>query len=313
MDPRIAAIIPTWNRAVLLDASLASLAAQRLDRAQFEVIVVDDGSTDETAAVCARRAAELPLTRVRIAHGGIAAAKNLGIFVARAPILLFFDDDDVAHPDLLAEHIRAHERHPDENLAILGYTTWAASLTVTEVMRYVSDVGHFLFSYARIPERTRLDYTHFWGGRTSCKRTLLARHGIFHQGFEFGCEDIELAFRLEKFGLAVYYQSSAVSWMNRPITYDEFCRRCERQGVAQAGFSRLHPDPRVTKYCRTADAEERWRQASRTLEERRARVRALEVTLAERPGDAEAIRAELHPLYRSTFDDFNLKGIVSAR
>src|SRR5262245_5938735 len=90
--PRISVVIPTFNRAPLLRSSLESRATQTLPAAQYEIVVVNDGSTDETAAVCRGFEARVNLRCLSIANSGISAAKNLGLFAATAPIVLFFDD-----------------------------------------------------------------------------------------------------------------------------------------------------------------------------------------------------------------------------
>jgi hypothetical protein len=218
----------------------------------------------------------------------------------------------VAHGDLLRQHVVAHQRWPEESAAVLGYTTWAPWLEVTDAMHYVTDVGQYLFSYQSLQPGQPLDFTYFWGGRSSCKRSFLARHGVFRQDFEFGCEDIELAYRLSRFGLKVYYEPAAVSYMNRGITLDEFCRRCERQGRAQHLFSRLHRDDVIQRYCETSDATLRWRQVAPRLPEMLARVRALETELRTLNGAGDAFRQELWDGYRFVFSASKLKGIVEA-
>src|SRR5262249_19023073 len=130
-------IIPTLNRADLLASALASLEKQTLAKARFEVIVVDDGSTDGTEAVCRRFARRLRLKYLRQSHRGIAAAKNAGIRSANGEVLFFFDDDDVADPNLLRQHLATHQRHPDPEVAVLGYTDWHGSLEISEVMRFL--------------------------------------------------------------------------------------------------------------------------------------------------------------------------------
>src|SRR5687768_10329428 len=98
--PVISVIIPTWNRAALLRESLESLATQSLPSSEFEVVVVDDGSSDHTGQVCRELSSRVSLRYFRIENSGISAAKNLGVFAAAGSILVFFDDDDVAHPHL---------------------------------------------------------------------------------------------------------------------------------------------------------------------------------------------------------------------
>jgi glycosyltransferase involved in cell wall biosynthesis len=309
--PRISAVIPTRDRAELLDASLRSLGAQTLAPDDFEVVVVDDGSVDRTAAVCADLADGVPLVYHRIAGSGISAAKNLGLFASSAPVVLFFDDDDVAHPDLLRQHLVTHAEHPDEAVAVLGRTAWAPRLTVTELMRYVTDVGKFLFDYSSIEHGAVLDHTFFWGGRASCKRMFLAAEGIFDPAFRFGSEDIELGYRLARRGFKVVYNAEARSFMNRAVTFAEFCRRCERQGRSQHHFANvLHADdPDVRRYCDVDGAAERWAEAAPAVAGWKERVAQLE-TLVE--GDGR-YRDELHSLYGRTFRALKLKGVVEAQ
>jgi len=312
--PRISIVIPTFNRAGLLRGSLDSLSRQTLAADDYEVVVVNDGSSDATEAVCKEYASRLRLRYLYIKNSGIAAAKNLGIFAASAPLLLFFDDDDLAAPTLLEEHLRAHREHPGENVAILGYTAWAPSVEVTPVMEYIVDIGQQLFAYKNVKHWQRLDYTYFWGGRSSCKRAFLAAHGIFNQSFRAIIEDIELGYRLSKFNLSVVFHRHAVSHMVRPITYDDFCRRCDRQGAALYLFNKLHSEPAVKTYCQVAHAKQNWKQVEQDMGMGFYRVREIE-SLLESPSDRsefESLRPELHKLYKWTFDAFKMRGIMEA-
>lgn len=311
----ISVVIPTHNRAALLEVSLRSLAGQSLPRDRFEVVVVDDGSTDSTREVCTRLSAELDLKYNFLKNSGIAAAKNLGIFVAKHPILLFFDDDDVAHRHLLQEHLESHRRNPEPNFAVLGYTRWAPWLRVTEVMHYVTEVGGYLFSYGNLKHGQVLDFTYFWGGRSSCKQQFLTRHGIFHQGFRFGSEDIELGYRLSKHGLRMVHNRCALQYMNRPITFDDFCFRCERQGTSQYHFSELYRmDPVVQAYCQTDDAAKQWESISPLLPAKLNKVKEMESMFFEshlvfQPSD---LLKELHHLYGWIFTAYKKRGIAEA-
>jgi hypothetical protein len=126
-----------------------------------------------------------------------------------------------------------------------------------------------------------LDYTYFWGGRSSCKRSLLVNHGVFNQQFRFGSEDIELGYRLVKCGFKVIFHRSAIQYMNRRITYDEFCRRCEKQGISQHMFSRLHAADEIQQYCQVKDAESQWRDIQESLGSKVGRVHEIESILSK--------------------------------
>jgi GT2 family glycosyltransferase len=310
-SPSISVVIPTHQRASLLERSLKSLTSQTLPSSQFEVVVVDDGSTDETEALCERFADELPLLYFRIENSGIAAAKNLGLFAAQAPLVLFFDDDDLADACLLEAHLEAHREHPEENIAVLGYTTWAPELEVTPLMTYVTEVNQLLFSYPNIEDGEMLDYTYFWGGRSSCKRSFLAQHGSFDQDIP-SIEDIELGFRLAKHGLSVVHSRSAKSHMVRPVSYDEFARRCRNRGRSLWLFNSRHSDPEVQAYCRVAEALEKWPSMAASLDEKIDRIRELEQRHSEEGGLGESDLSELYELYGWTFEALQARGISEA-
>lgn len=258
MTPEISAILTTHNRASLLPQVLEGLRQQTIDPSRFEIIAIDDGSTDESRMVLEAWTKLLPLRIFHQRASGLAAAKNLGVFTAQAPIIVFLDDDDVAAPGLLAAHLAVHLEQPDLGVAVLGYTDLAPEVSKLPLMRHVTEIGCQLFSYGWIKPRQVLGHTEFWGGRSSCKRALLVRHGVFHPDFKFGCEDIELGFRLLRHGLRVVYEPRARATMIRSITFDQFCGRSYRQGRSQYRFATLHQNLEVRTYCEIDAALEAW-------------------------------------------------------
>jgi glycosyltransferase involved in cell wall biosynthesis len=113
--PDVSVVVPTYQRAALLGASLASLLEQ--EGVAFEVVVVDDGSTDGTAALL--EAHSDPRVRPVIRpHGGIAAARNAGVAAAHAPFIAFHDSDDSALPGRLAVPVAYLRAHPDVDVVI---------------------------------------------------------------------------------------------------------------------------------------------------------------------------------------------------
>jgi hypothetical protein len=104
---RVSVIIPTYNRADLLPATLASIRAQTL--APAEIIVVDDGSTDATPALLA---ASPDLRAIRVPNGGDLVARNIGLAAATAPYVAFCDSDDLWRPEFLAAMARLFDAVP---------------------------------------------------------------------------------------------------------------------------------------------------------------------------------------------------------
>ena len=109
--PEVSVVIPTRDRASRLEAALEALGAQTLEGERFEVVVVDDGSTDGTATLLSD---DRPRLRsVRLPGRGPAAARNAGWRAARAPLVAFTDDDCEPDPDWLGALLEAHEANPD--------------------------------------------------------------------------------------------------------------------------------------------------------------------------------------------------------
>jgi glycosyltransferase involved in cell wall biosynthesis len=107
--PAFSVVIATYNRAGLVAEAVASVLAQR--RGDFELIVVDDGSTDDTFRRL-RRIRDRRLRALHIPHGGVAAARNAGLAVATADWVAFLDSDDLWKPDKLEREADFLVRHP---------------------------------------------------------------------------------------------------------------------------------------------------------------------------------------------------------
>jgi glycosyltransferase involved in cell wall biosynthesis len=114
--PRASVIVPTYNRALYLDRTLASWLGQTF--ADYELVVIDDGSSDETGEVLRRYEGRLPLRHQAFPNGGRAAARNRGLALARGAIIIFSDDDRIVEPGFVAAHVRSIEEAG--NAVILG-------------------------------------------------------------------------------------------------------------------------------------------------------------------------------------------------
>lgn len=306
--PRISVLVATYERPDLLRACLTSLAKQTLDRSEYEVVVVDDGSRGADAVeVAAEVAEELQVTAVRIEHAGRSAAKNLCVLLARAPVVLFFDDDDRAAPDLLERHLQAHERRPAETVAVLGHTDWAPELELSPLMHYVTDIDRLMFAYERLSDGQELDWRGFWEGRISCKRSLLLRHGLHDQRINYSI-DIELAWRLSPLGLRVVYDASARSVMARPLDLEAFCARTVAKGRAHAVIGALHPGTALAGRLGLQDALAHWAGARSGVEALRRRIGALE---ARSETDDRSL-PDLHGAYRELFRALHARGVAEA-
>lgn len=116
MTPRVSVILPVHNRADVLARAIESVLGQELR--EFELIVVDDGSTDASvAAVEAFEDDRIRLIRFDTNRGGN-VARNEGIRAARAPLIAFLDSDDRYLPNKLAQTLGAFDRRPELDLLV---------------------------------------------------------------------------------------------------------------------------------------------------------------------------------------------------
>ena len=115
--PRASIVVPAFNAAATLPATLAALSRQTF--ADFEIVVVDDGATDDTAAI-ARAHPDPRLRLVRQTNRGLAGARNTGIAHARGEIIGFCDADDLWQPTKLALHVAHLDGNPHLGLSYAG-------------------------------------------------------------------------------------------------------------------------------------------------------------------------------------------------
>jgi glycosyltransferase involved in cell wall biosynthesis len=183
MVPRVSVIIPTYNRAVLVREAVTSVLAQTYR--DFEVLVVDDGSTDDTTAALAGYQ-EIQVHRHR-RRRGVAAARNTGLAAARGEWLAFLDSDDLWLPDKLARQMAHLENQPDLLVSQTDETWVRRGVRVNQPLSH-RKVGGWIFmpSLARCLVSPSAVILH---------RRLLEAHGGFDETLP-AAEDYDLWLRL---------------------------------------------------------------------------------------------------------------------
>jgi GT2 family glycosyltransferase/glycosyltransferase involved in cell wall biosynthesis len=243
---RISVVIPTCNRSRKLRACLDALAAQTILPQEFEVIVVDDGSTDETEAVVRASTYTFPLRYLRQANSGPGAARNAGVREAIGETVLFLGDDIVADARLLESHLEAHARREAPTTAILGHIDWLPGLPRTSVMDFICGPAALQFGYALIPHLPVLDARFFYSSNVSIDRRFLVAatdgQGPFDPDFTAAAfEDTELAVRLQRQGLEIVYVPDARAFHDHWMDLDAFSRREYAAGRMAVVCYRKHP------------------------------------------------------------------------
>lgn len=248
---RFSIVIPTCNRSEKLKNCLSALSDQDYNKNQYEIVVIDDGSTDDTRNLLKELGKKL---RVELrffsqSNRGQGVARNRGIEEARGEIILFLGDDIIATPQLLQEHDRAHLKHPEEAAAVLGFITWHPKLAVTPLMKFMERGGVILgrfgghqFAYDLLEGKETADWRFFYTSNISLKKSILMRFKFDPWFSGYGWEDIELGFRLhEKAGLALYYAADAIAYHDHMMTFGQFANRMRDVGFSSHIFHKKHP------------------------------------------------------------------------
>jgi glycosyltransferase involved in cell wall biosynthesis len=227
-DPRVSVVVPTFNRRASLQRLLIALAAQTYPVDGFEVVVVDDGSTDGTAELLERLAMPYPRRVLRQANGGPALARNRGVDAARGELIVFLDDDVEPLPELLAEHVAAHGAAAD--LVVIGPmsppTDWSRPAWVAWEEEMLQAQYRAMLA-GEYPCTARQFYT----GNASLSRVRFLAAGGFDGSFK-RAEDVELAYRLRDGGARFVFNPRAdvrhfasrsfTAWCRTPYQYGRY-------------------------------------------------------------------------------------------
>ncbi len=221
----------TYNRARLLERVLDACFEQTVDDESYEIVLVNDGSTDDTAAVidCARQRATCRFVVVDQENAGLASARNAGIARARGERIIFIDDDVLPLPNFVEEHLRSHRRHALN--IVRGGAVNVESFD--DLPPPVWSLRHYSGNY-------------FWTTNVSVPLQTLARVGGFNEGFsEYGWEDIDVGLRLRFLGVRATFNPRALVYHYKPRPRTENLAGMMRQARAQARtavqLETLHP------------------------------------------------------------------------
>jgi glycosyltransferase involved in cell wall biosynthesis len=224
----------TYNRAALLERVLDACFEQTVS--DYEVVLVNDGSTDDTPAVIARAQARAgcPFLVVNQPNSGLAKGRNAGIARASGERIIFIDDDVLPLPNFVQEHVRSHDAHP---LAIVrGGAINVESFD--DLPPPVWSIGNYSGNY-------------FWTTNVSVPLQTIRAIGGFNENFaEYGWEDIDVGLRLRFGGVKAVFNKRALVYHYKPRPRASSVEKMIRQARAQARtavqLEKLHPHWRTT-------------------------------------------------------------------
>lgn len=250
---QVSVVIPTHNRAEILKCCIGALFEQKgIVNGEFEVVVVDDGSRDETKETVEGLMKDAPanLRYFYQKNQGQGVARNTGVAHADGKIIIFIGDDIFVQSDFVAEHVRMHHRHPGGNEAVLGLTLWHPEIRVNSFMEFLTNGSQVLgrfgghqFAYEKLEGKKMADFNFFYTSNISLKRSLLLKFPFDTDFSAYGWEDIELGYRLQKdAGLKLYYHKEAMGYHYHELTIDSLAPRMRAIGRAAHLIHRKYPE-----------------------------------------------------------------------
>lgn len=199
MAVSVSVIIPTYNRKFILEKCVQYIGDQSFPPHEYEIIVVDDGSTDDTEKMVKEIKLLCPLQYHRINHSGTAVARNAGINQAQGEIIIFMDSDLLVDKGFVQVHAENH--HRQENIIVRGPVI---PIKEPSIPAKSNALQGFYMAY-------------FASGNVSLRKKYLLRAGLFDTTFqEYGCEDLELGMRLRKLGLRSRFDFRARGYHYQP-------------------------------------------------------------------------------------------------
>lgn len=227
--PKVSVVVATYNGARTLRLCLESLG--RLNYPDYEVIVVDDGSTDAVPQI----AAQFPNVRyVRQPHRGLGAARNTGIAAATGQIVAFTDDDCRADPDWLYYLVSDLVRSDFVGVGGPNLLPPDDSLVAAAVMAAPGGPAHVMLD-DRVAEHVPGCNMAFW-------KWALDQIGGFDPVFQKAGDDVDVCWRLQQHGYRIGFSPAAFVWHYRRSTLRAYLRQQAGYGEAEALLARKHPE-----------------------------------------------------------------------
>jgi len=227
--PRVSVLIPAHNEGIVLDATLAAMAALEYPAGQLEIIVINDASTDATGSIADRWAQTND--RIRVMHltaaeraGGKSAALNRGLRHARYEAIAIYDADNTPAPDAVLELARQLAAHPDLGAVIGTFRT--ANRQKNLLTRLINIEG---LSYQWIVQAGRwmlMQVCTLPGTNLLIRRALLEQVGGWDESAL--TEDAELSIQIYEAGYKIKYVPYAVTWEQEPEKLSTWFRQRSR-------------------------------------------------------------------------------------
>lgn len=225
--PLVSIVVCCYNAAQTLEECLGSLS--QLTYPNYETIVIDDGSTDETARIAGRH----PVRLIRVPNGGLSKARNLGIDAAQGEIVAFIDSDAYADPDWLYYIVNALEEHDASAVGGPNLSPPQDGFMAQCIDQSPGNPTCVLVDNERAE--------HVPGCNMAFRKEAFDIVGQFDAQHRAAGDDVDICWRLLVADKKIVYHPSAVVWHHRRPTIRGYLRQQKGYGFAEAHLQRRYP------------------------------------------------------------------------
>jgi GT2 family glycosyltransferase len=233
--PQVSVVVPTFNRLGRLRHVIAALEQQQFERDGYEIVVISDGSSDGTEDYLNDLRSRANVHCFSQSNRGPAAARNFGVGKASGEFIVFIDDDVVAQPSLLAEHMRAHHEAGRE-VVVVGPLLSPDGFEMVPWNRWEQEM--LMKQYrALLAGDWQPTARQFYTGNASLRRSHILAAGGFDETFR-RAEDVELAYRLADRGLGFVFNMNAVGLHYAERSFNSWLAMARAYGRNDVIFAR---------------------------------------------------------------------------
>jgi len=233
-------VVSAFNRLNVLKMNLVALLNQTIEKERYEIIIVDDCSTDGTKDYIEKvvhTESNIKYIRHQV-NQGLSAARNSGIQRAKGEYIILLDSDIIPETDFVEQFLIYHARYPDEKIVVIGNLSFYKGLIDQNNIAYFAQ-SCYLGSRTR-RELAKIDYSnlsprYFAGGIASIPYSTVMEVGLFDSTFKrYGGEDTDYGIRLGNHGVRLIFGAAVRAYHNDPVFLEKY--KNKRIEAAREGF-----------------------------------------------------------------------------
>ncbi|TDJ69630.1 MAG: glycosyltransferase [Planctomycetota bacterium] len=241
-EPQLTVLLACHERKDALMECLEGFSRQLLPPGTFELIVIDDGSTDGTAELARDLQLPVPYRFLEQEQAGAGAARNRGLPHVRGALVLFVNDDTIPFPDTVQRHLEAHRELADEQAVVLGTFEQPPEECAKNLTRLLERTS-YVFAYIEFERERELEGKYFYTCNASLSTEAVRRVGGFDESFACYGEDTDYGVRLEELGYRLHFRPEARSIHRHACQFEGM--RWRQRTVAQANARLFGKHPRI--------------------------------------------------------------------